>query len=101
MPTHHSIFYLLYLNSRAETQKEEALVSLDSVNYSKNLAEKAVKEGDDTLGKANSTYLVLQSFKSQVQESSESAKVALTTVPAIIQQIKNTEEIVAKAEEVS
>ena len=66
----------------------------------KNLAESAVSDGDDTLKKANNTYQLLQSFQSEVQKSSEGAKIALEDVPTIIQQIRYTEEIIRKAEEV-
>lgn len=68
---------------------------------SKHLAESAVADGDDTLKKANHTYHLLQSFQSEVQKSSESAKIALQDVQAITQQIKDTQDIIRKAEEVS
>lgn len=73
---------------------------LNHVVDSKRLAESAVSDGDDTLKKANNTYHLLQSFQSEVQKSSESAKIALQDVPAITQQIRDTEDIIRKAEEV-
>lgn len=73
---------------------------LNHVVDSKHLAESAVSDGDDTLKKANNTYHLLQSFTSEVQKSSESAKIALQDVPDITQQIKDTEDIIKKAEEV-
>lgn len=73
---------------------------LNHVIESKKMAETAVSDGDDTLKKANNTYHLLQSFQSEVQKSSESAKIALQDVPAIAQQIKDTEDIIRKAEEV-
>ena len=65
------------------------------------MAETAVKDGDDTLKKANNTYHLLQSFTSEVQKSSEAAKIALQDVPSVTQQIKDAEEIIRKAENVS
>lgn len=73
---------------------------LNHVVDSKHLAESAVSDGDDTLKKANNTYHLLQSFQSEVQKSSESAKIALQDVPDITQQIRDTEDIIKKAEEV-
>lgn len=73
---------------------------LNHIVDSKHLAETAVSDGDDTLKKANNTYHLLQSFQSEVQKSSESAKIALQDVPEITQQIRDTEEIIKKAEEV-
>lgn len=70
------------------------------ITDSKHLAESAVSDGDDTLKKANSTYHLLQSFQSEVQKSSESAKIALQDVEAITQQIRDTQDIIRKAEEV-
>ena len=86
---------------RAETDKEDALGIHDSIAYYNKLAHDAVAEGDSTLSKANSTLHVLQTFQSEVQKSSESAEIALKTVPGIVDQIKNTEEVVEKAEEVN
>lgn len=73
---------------------------LEHIRDSKELAEQAVADGDDTLKKANNTYHLLQSFQSEVQKSSESAKIALRDVPAITQQIRDTDAIIRKAEEV-
>lgn len=73
---------------------------LNHVIESKKLAESAVADGDDTLKKANTTYHLLQSFNSEVQKSSENAKIALQDVPSIDQQIRETEEIIQKAENV-
>lgn len=74
---------------------------LEHINDSKFLAEAAVADGDDTLKKANNTYHLLQSFQSEVQKSSESAKIALRDVPAIQKQIRETDEIISQAEEVA
>lgn len=67
---------------------------------SKLLAENAVKNGDDTLKKANSTYHLLQSFQSEVQKSSQSAQIALEEVPSIIDQIKVIENVIRDTEQV-
>lgn len=74
---------------------------LKEVKGSKAIAEKAVQEGDATLTKANDTLHVLQSFKSQVHESSEKANTALQKRPEIEKQIQETEEIILVAEEVN
>jgi laminin, gamma 1 len=74
---------------------------LNHIIDSKNLAESSVADGDDTLKKANVTYHLLQSFNSEVQTSSKNAEIALKDVPSIAQQIRETEEIIKKAEEVS
>lgn len=73
---------------------------LTTITQAKRLAESAVADGDDTLKKANNTYHLLQSFQSEVQKSSESAKIALQDVGAISAQIVDTEDIIRKAEEV-
>ena len=73
---------------------------LNHVIDSKHLAESAVADGDDTLKKANNTYHLLQSFQSEVQKSSENAKIALQDVDAIAEQIRDTQDIIRKAEEV-
>lgn len=86
--------------SRADAQKDDAIEMLNTISESKRLAESAVADGDDTLKKANNTFHLLQSFQSEVQKSSESAKIALQDVPAISQQIIDTEEIIKQAEEV-
>lgn len=72
---------------------------LTHIKDAKKLAESAVRDGDDTLKKANNTYHLLQSFQSEVQKSSENAKIALKDVPSITQQIQDTEDIIKKAEE--
>lgn len=64
------------------------------------LAEKAVKDGDDTLKKANSTYHLLQSFNNEVDRSSQSAKIALQEVNAINEQIKDISNIIRDTEQV-
>lgn len=74
---------------------------LTRISDSKEMAEKAVADGDNTLKKANNTYHLLQSFSSEVQKSSENAKVALEDVPSISQQIRDTEDIIRKAEYVT
>jgi laminin, gamma 1 len=74
---------------------------LNHIIESKRLAEASVNEGDETLKKANNTYHLLQSFQSEVEKSSENAKIALQDVPAIRQQLIDTEDIIRKAEEVS
>jgi hypothetical protein len=83
-----------------EAQKEDAIETLTHVTDSRALAEKAVKDGDDTLKKANNTHYLLQSFQSQVQKSSESAKIALDDVEKIKDQMHNTEDLIQKTEEV-
>lgn len=83
-----------------EAQKEDAFEKLDRITDAKLLAESAVTDGDDTLKKANTTYHLLQSFQSEVQKSEESAKIALRDVPAIAQQIRETEDIIRQAEDV-
>lgn len=86
---------------RADAQNEDAVEMLNRFKELKVMAEAAVKDGDDTLKKANNTYHLLQSFSSEVQKSSEAAAIALRDVPAITQQIIDTEEIIRKAEEVT
>jgi len=73
---------------------------LNHIVESKKLAEQAVADGDDTLKKANNTYHLLQSFQSEVQKSSENAKIALRDVPEIAQQIQDTEKTIEEAEKV-
>lgn len=73
---------------------------LNHIVESKALAESSVAEGDDTLKKANTTYHLLQSFNSEVQTSSKNAEIALEDVAAIAHQIRQTEEIIMKAEDV-
>lgn len=74
---------------------------LNHIIEAKNLAESAVSAGDDTLKKANNTYHLLQSFQSEVQKSSENAKIALQDVSDISKQIKDTINIIENAEEVN
>lgn len=71
------------------------------VQLTKELAEEAVKDGDDTLKKAKNTYHLLQSFQSEVQNSSESAKIALQDVPKIEQQMQETDKIIRETEMVN
>lgn len=86
--------------SSGDAQKEDAIETLINVIESKELAEKAVKDGDDTLKKANNTLYLLQSFSTQVQKSSESAKIALDDVEKIKAQMEDTEELIGKTEQV-
>lgn len=72
----------------------------DNILESKLLAENAVKNGDDTLKKANSTYQLLQSFQSEVQKSSQSAQIALEEVPSINDRIKVIENVIRDTEQV-
>lgn len=74
---------------------------LNNILESKLFAENAVKDGDDTLKKANSTYHLLQSFQSEVQKSSQSAQIALQEVPAINDQIDEIEKLIQDTEQVS
>jgi coxsackievirus/adenovirus receptor len=87
------------LLERGNVQKTDAMEMLDEVNKAKEMAQKAVDEGDATLSKANETLQTLQSFQSQVTESSLKAQTALEKVPEIRQQIVNTEDIINVAEE--
>jgi hypothetical protein len=86
--------------SSGEAQKEDAIETLTHVIESRELAEKAVKDGDDTLKKANNTHHLLQSFSSQVQKSSETAKIALDDVEKIKEQMEGTEDLIQKTEQV-
>jgi coxsackievirus/adenovirus receptor len=85
---------------RADAQKEDAINKLNNIIDSKEIAEKAVKDGDNTLKKANDTYHLLQSFQSQVQESSEAAQIALQQVPEIVAQMDDIDKLVADTENV-
>lgn len=67
---------------------------------SKLLAENAVKDGDNTLKKANDTYHLLQSFQSQVQESSQAAQIALEQVPEINNQMETINSLIRDTEKV-
>lgn len=85
---------------RGEAQKEDAIETLSSVLAAKEMAEAAVKDGDDTLKKAKNTYNLLQSFSSEVHNSSESAQIALQDVPKIKNQMGETEKIIDETEQV-
>lgn len=89
-----------YYFLRADAQREDAVEMLNHIMESKFLAETAVKNGDDTLKKANSTYHLLQSFQSEVQKSSQSAQIALQEVPAINSQIDIIEKLIRDTEQV-
>lgn len=67
---------------------------------SKFLAENAVKDGDNTLKKANDTYHLLQSFQSEVQQSSQAAQVALEQVSEIVGQMDFIKSLVRDTEKV-
>lgn len=96
-----SIYLFDFFPNSADAQKEDAVEMLTVISDAKHLAESAVADGDDTLKKANNTYHLLQSFQSEVQKSSESAKIALRDVDSISHQIMDTEEIIKNAEDVS
>jgi hypothetical protein len=66
----------------------------------KELAENAVKDGDDTLKKAKNTYNLLQSFSSEVHNSSKSAEIALQDVANIKKQMEDTDKIIEDTEKV-
>lgn len=70
------------------------------MNESFDLAKKAVLDGDNTLKKAQHTYDLLQRFSTEVQDSSETAKIALEKVPDIIEKVQQTEKLIAEAENV-
>jgi hypothetical protein len=94
-------FLIDFFYNSAEDQKEDEMKSYLDINELKLIAETAVADGDDTLKKANNTYQLLQSFQSEVQKSSEGAKIALEDVPSIKEKIAETEEIILQAEVVS
>lgn len=73
---------------------------LNHILESKLLAENAVKDGDNTLKKANDTYHLLQSFQSEVQKSSEAAQIALQQVPEIQGQIETISNLIRDTEKV-
>ncbi|XP_058123627.1 laminin subunit gamma-1 [Anopheles ziemanni] len=87
------------LYARAQVQKDDAVDALKQLQYAKELAEKAVAEGDGTLRKANYTYHTLAGFKNQVEESSKRAEDALNLVPNIERQIANSRDLLQRAEE--
>jgi hypothetical protein len=66
----------------------------------KDLAENAVKDGDDTLKKAKNTFNLLQSFSSEVHNSSQSAEIALKDVSNIKKQMEDTDKIIEDTEKV-
>lgn len=74
---------------------------MQELEFARELAEKAVAEGDGTLKKANFTYHTLSGFKNQVEESKQKAAEALETVPSIERQIDNAIELIANSEAVS
>lgn len=74
---------------------------LHHILESKLLAENAVKDGDNTLKKANDTYHLLQSFQSEVQKSSQAAQIALEQVPKIQGQIETVNNLIRDTESVS
>jgi laminin, gamma 1 len=73
---------------------------LNSMLESKAMAESAVKDGDDTLKKANSTFHLLQRFTSEVQKSQQSAELALQEVPEIKKRIEEVNKIIKDTDEV-
>lgn len=85
---------------RADAQKEDAIEMFNHIMESKLLAENAVKDGDNTLKKANDTYHLLQSFQSQVQESSQAAQIALEQVPEINNQMDSINSLIRETEKV-
>lgn len=86
------------LLERAESQKDDAIRAVEELEYARELAEKAVAEGDGTLKKANFTYHTLSGFKNQVEESKQKAADALESVPSIKRQIENVIELIANSE---
>ncbi|KAL1396181.1 hypothetical protein pipiens_001239 [Culex pipiens pipiens] len=85
-------------NERAESQKFDAINAVKELEDAKELAVKAVAEGDGTLKKANFTYHTLSGFKNQVDESKQKAADALESVPSIKRQIDNAIELIANSE---
>uniref|UniRef100_A0A8D8H0Q0 Laminin subunit gamma-1 n=2 Tax=Culex pipiens TaxID=7175 RepID=A0A8D8H0Q0_CULPI len=86
------------LLERAESQKFDAINAVKELEDAKELAVKAVAEGDGTLKKANFTYHTLSGFKNQVDESKQKAADALESVPSIKRQIDNAIELIANSE---
>lgn len=86
------------LLERAESQKDDAIRAVQELEFARELAEKAVAEGDGTLKKANFTYHTLSGFKNQVEESKQKAAEALKSVPSIKRQIENAIELIANSE---
>lgn len=89
------------LSCRSNEQQEEAIRLLEHLQFIHTTAKEAVALGDGTLKEANNTYHILAGFQNQVQQSSESAKLALQTVPGIEQQIRDAQKTVEEAESVS
>lgn len=87
--------------SSSNEQQEEAIKLLEHLQFIHTTAKEAVALGDGTLKEANNTYHILAGFQNQVQQSSESAKLALATVPGIEQQIQDAQKTVEEAESVS
>lgn len=85
---------------RSNEQKADAIGKWDNLKESKEIAEKAVKDGDNTLAKAKHTYELLQKFSEEVEKSSETAKVALENVPEIESKVSDTEQLIEDAESV-
>lgn len=85
---------------RGEAQKDDAVDTLSHVMAAKDLAENAVKDGDDTLKKAKNTYNLLQSFSSEVHNSSKSAEIALQDVTNIKKQMEDTDKIIEDTEKI-
>lgn len=65
------------------------------------MAEDAVKDGDDTLKKANHTYNLLLSFQDEVTKSEVTAQAALKNVNDIEEKLQATEDLIQEAENVS
>lgn len=86
------------LLQRAESQKDDAIRAVEELEFARDLAEKAVAEGDGTLKKANFTYHTLSGFKNQVEESKQKAADALESVPSIRRQLDNAIELIANSE---
>lgn len=82
-------------------QEAEATALLEHMKDIHKAAVEAVALGDNTLKEAKNTYETLAGFQSQVQESSKKADDALSTVPAIRNQIENAVSTVDEAENVS
>lgn len=111
---------------RSRVLQEEADKALETLQHIHTMAKEAVALGDGTLKEATNTYNTLAGmfwlmflpidyyysgkywcdwsswagFQSQVEKSSESAKLALQTVPDIESQITEAEKTVEEAENV-
>lgn len=113
-------FKIHSLNNRSNAQQEDAISLLEHLKGVYTTAQEAVALGDGTLKEANNTYHTLAGdikiihntqhfhkilldpagFQSQVQQSSESANLALKTVPGIEKQIQEAQNTVHAAEDV-